>query len=80
MSDNTSCAAYRERIRKLEDEYARLWQMYSDLEDERDRLHVALQRVLTRIEMHCRYDKVLHRQMEPYTTKARTALEQTGGE
>ena len=33
----------KQHIRYLEDEYAKLWQMYGDLEDERDRLRKALE-------------------------------------
>ena len=34
----------KRRIRNLEDEYAKLWQMYGDLEDERDRLRKAIEK------------------------------------
>lgn len=33
----------KRRIRDLEDEYAKLWQMYGDMEDERDRLQEAIE-------------------------------------
>ena len=36
-------APYRERIRNLEEEYAKLWQMYGDVEAQRDRLKDALE-------------------------------------
>jgi len=32
--------------KNCEDEYARLWQMYGDLEDERDRLRGAVETIL----------------------------------
>ena len=37
----------KRRIRYLEDEYAKLWQMYGDIEDERDRLREALEMIAT---------------------------------
>ena len=38
--------------RKDDDEYAKLWQMYGDLEDERDRLREALEDLLNTIDKH----------------------------
>ena len=35
----------KHHIRYLEDEYAKLWQMYGDLEDQRDRLRGALKEI-----------------------------------
>ena len=35
----------KRRVRYLEDEYAKLWQMYGDIEGERDRLRDALKNV-----------------------------------
>ena len=44
----------KRRIRNLEDEYAKLWQMYGDIEAERDRLREAYE-VLKELQEYAGY-------------------------
>ena len=47
----------KRRIRRLEDEYAKLWKMYGGLEDERDRLRKALEECETDIDNYIDLEK-----------------------
>ena len=50
----------KRRIRKLEDEYAKLWQMYGDLEGERDRLRQLLEKAIPAVAGRVRHLRSLN--------------------
>ena len=66
--------------KRCEDEYARLWQMYGDLEDERDRLREALEKITKfddapryRVDVNTAYSVAIGA-----VNIARTALQEAG--
>ena len=64
--------------KNCDDEYARLWQMYGELEDERDRLREALEYVLDTSPDRLYEQKLAQESYSEALRIARTALQESG--